>query len=231
MAEETEKQQQQEPVKPENPGTPENSKKPNFLSKILKKGPKEKKGKKDKKDNPETPEKPEKPDSSEKEEKSSNKLNLKVFIIGIPVFIVQLILVYFITANFLINKIPHSNAPAASRADSTKTAAAQEKKSDPGKYIFQIEDVIVNPSDTGGKRLILTSFGFDVADEIAMKELKLKEVLLKDVIVTTISSKTLMQLSSSMYKDSLKVEIFGKIKKILPESKLNSIYISKYIIQ
>jgi len=229
MAEET-NTQQQEPVKTEKPeNNPENPGKPNLFSKLLKIGKKEKKGKED------IPDKPDKQDTLDKHEaneKTGNKLNLKVFIIGIPVFIVQLIVVYFITANFLISKLPHNNTLAAARVDSTKKALTTDvKATEPGKYIFQIEDVIVNPSDTGGKRLILTSFGFDVADETAMKELKLKEVLLKDVIVTTISSKTLMQLSSSMYKDSLKTEIFGKVKKILPDCKLNSIYISKYIIQ
>jgi flagellar FliL protein len=172
----------------------------------------------------------------EKEEKPARKfpVNTKILIYGIPAFIIQLIIVYFITANFLISKIPKNTQPAGiGKADSTKTAkvAEEPKKAEFGKYIFQIEDIIVNPADTQGKRLILTSIGFDVAQQDAMAELKSKEVLLKDVIVTTISGKTLAQLSNSIYKDTLKTEIFSKVKHLLPDSKLNTVYISKYIIQ
>jgi flagellar FliL protein len=162
--------------------------------------------------------------------------NPKILIIGIPVFIVQLVLVYFITANFLIEKIPKDTKPESVQVDSSKTAKStrpetEPKKAEIGKYIFQIEDIIVNPSDTEGKRLILTSIGFDVSEQHAIEEMKSKEVLLKDVIVSTMSSKTLVQLSNSMYKDSIKIEIFNKVNTLLPDSKLNSIYISKYIIQ
>lgn len=174
------------------------------------------------------------PSPAKEETGEKKKFNSKILIVGLPVFVVQLIAVYFITANLLLDKIPKTLPNSKSKADSTKvdeSAPVKSESKELGKFIFQIEDVIVNPADTEGKRLILASIGFDVAEQKELEEFKAKEVLLKDVIVSTISSKSLLQLSNAMYKDSLKIEIFNRVKTLIPESKLNTIYISKYIIQ
>ena len=100
-----------------------------------------------------------------------------------------------------------------------------------GKFVFLIDDIIVNPSDTDGKRLLLASIGLDLQSEEAKVELKSKEVIVKDVIITTLSSKTWSQLNESTYKDTLKYEISSKLQKLIPNVKINTVYLSKYITQ
>ena len=163
--------------------------------------------------------------------KKSSFFSQKVILIGLPLFIVQLVAVYFITANFLLNRVEGST-PNGSRANSENTSEKEgSNKIELGKYIFLIEDVIVNPAGTEGKKLLLASIGFDLSNEKEQNELKSKEVLVKDVIVSTLSSKSLEQLSDSSYRDKLKNEIGQKVTTLIPDLKLNAVYFSKYIIQ
>ncbi len=159
-------------------------------------------------------------------------LNSKVFIIGIPAFIIQLIVVYFIMGYMLTNKIQEH--PAVETAKTKQPASEKTEKADESQnanFIYTIEDIVVNPAETDGKRLLLLSLGITVKSEEDKAEMQAKDILIKDAIISTISSKNLFQLNSSGYKDSLKVELTGRIKKIFPKVHLHQVYFSKYILQ
>mgnify|MGYP001813698489 CR=1 FL=1 len=60
--------------------------------------------------------------AEEKEKKEKKGFNFKVILIGLPLFVVQLVLVYFITATFLVKSAPDSHASA----DSTNVEEHEE---------------------------------------------------------------------------------------------------------
>lgn len=157
---------------------------------------------------------------------------IKGLVIGIPVFIIQLIVVYFITANILLSRLqstmPHQEAIGEAAEDVDTASIGNEER---GKFIFLMEDVIINPAGTDGKRLLLTSIGFDVSREEDNNELKSKEVLVKDIVISLLSSKNIMQLGDGAYKDSLRHEIVSGFKEKMPRIKINDVYFSKYILQ
>ena len=53
-------------------------------------------------------------EEAKKEEKEKKKkgFNFKVILIGLPLFVIQLVLVYFITATFLVKSAPSSHSDA-----------------------------------------------------------------------------------------------------------------------
>jgi flagellar protein FliL len=179
--------------------------------------------------------------ADEKDKKGG--LNIKALLVGLPVFIIQLVAVYFITANILLNKYQ-----AAANKVNIKTEAASEggkkeggeseesseegsSKKESGKFLFSVDEVIINPSGTDGKRLLLASIGFDLNSDAQQKELKEKEILVKDIVISVLSSKNLTELNDVNYKDTLKIEIKAKMKEKMPKVKVNDVYFSKYIIQ
>ncbi len=161
-------------------------------------------------------------------EKSS--VNTKILIIGIPVFIIQLIVIYFITANILVKKI-ESNTLPNNNLKTIQTNNVKPAAIDLGKFIYTLEDIIINPADTDGKRLLLVSIGFDVPKVEIENDLKTRDAMIKDVVISTLSSKSIDQLDNSAYRDTLKMEISSKLKKMIPEDTINNIYFSKYILQ
>ena len=160
-------------------------------------------------------------------------INSKVLMFGIPIFIAQLVIVYFVTANILMKKIETQNTGAVK--DSVKTVQASTPVSQPpaelGKFIYSIDDIIVNPADTDGKRLLLTSVGFDLPKADMQNELKTREAMVKDVVISTLSGENIEKLSDTAYRDTLKMAIAGKLKKLIPDVAINNVYFSKYIIQ
>jgi flagellar FliL protein len=162
--------------------------------------------------------------------KKAFSLNPKILIVGLPLFIVQLVAVYFITANILLSKV-HETGIEASETNAGNKENKKEKQVELGKFIFSVEDIIVNPAGTEGKRLLLASIGLDITTEEEQQILKSKEVLIKDIIISSLSSKTMAQLSNSAQKDTLKNEIAARLTNSIPNIKLNSVYLSKFIIQ
>ncbi len=168
-----------------------------------------------------------------KKEKKSSSFKSKILTIGLPAFVVEVLVIYFVTANVLMMKVDGMKKGGQNTASiTTSTDSVQNSQtSDLGKYIFTIDDVIVNPEGTDGKRLLLVSVGFDLGNEENKTELKNKEVMVKDAIISVLSGMTLPQLSALPYKDTIKVDLMDRVKRLMPDIQLNTVYLSKYIIQ
>jgi flagellar FliL protein len=163
-------------------------------------------------------------------------INPKVLIIGLPVFIVQLVVVYFVTANILMSKKDKEASASDSNKGKTEVTGEASTSSIQTGPIETIEDLIVNPAGTNGQRLLLTSVGFGIAAgekeaEEAKKKFEEKKVIIQDVVNTTLASKTVPQLSSIAYRDTVKTEIIKTLKSRVPDIRINNIFFSKFIIQ
>jgi len=164
--------------------------------------------------------------------KEKKGINIKIFLYGMPIFIVQLIAVYFITANILLKRMQTNNSSAILQPVENIAGEKQNaKQNDFGKFVYMVDDMIVNPANTDGKKLLLSSLGFDVASDQDQKELKSKDVILKDAVISVLSSKEMEKLGSMIYRDTLRTEIIKRLNKIMPNVKINTIYFSKYILQ
>lgn len=163
------------------------------------------------------------------------RLNPKVFLIGLPLFVVQLIAVYFITANVLLSKMEQDGGSteksSVEMTDKVQPESVSVASKEFGKHLYLIEDLIINPANTGGQRLLLSTIGIDLTSANEVKELETKAVLVKDVVISVLASKTLGQLESIAYRDSLRSELADNIVRRMPDVNIKSVYFSKYIIQ
>lgn len=159
-------------------------------------------------------------------------LNMKVFVIGLPLFVIQLVAVYFITANILLNKVSEARNggktpdSVSEEVDDSDSSAILEL----GKFLYSVDDIIVNPAGTKGKELLLASVAFDLQSEENKMEMEGKEILVKDLVISVLSSKSTVQLGNTTYRDTLRNEIQGKLGEFLPSVGVNKVYFSKYII-
>lgn len=163
----------------------------------------------------------------------TSKFNPKVLIIGLPLFVIQLVAVYFITANMLLNKPapPKSGELPKSDGKTEKVVKEKQPQQEAGKHVASFDDIIVNPAGTNGQKLMLTSVSFDMPDEKQLQEIKEKELIVKDIIINTLSNKTLSEVSKVGYKDTLKIELANNVMNKFGKLKVNNVYFTKYIIQ
>jgi flagellar FliL protein len=149
---------------------------------------------------------------------------MKLVIIGIPVFLVQLAVVYFLVSKFV--------APSSAPSQAEPAKAAEPKESaDQAKSIFVVKDIIVNPAGTNGTRFLLTTVGFEINGVDREKDVEKKEVQVRDVLNTVLTSKGLDDLVRPEQREALRKEILQKVAEMLPAGTLSNVYFSKFIIQ
>ena len=149
---------------------------------------------------------------------------MKLVIIGVPLFLVQLAAVYFLVAKFVA---PAAAAPAGGEP----AKAAEQKDAAEAKSIYVVKDVIVNPAGTNGTRFLLTTVGFEINGVEREKEVEKMEVQVRDVLNTILTSKGLEDLSGNEQREALRKEILQKVGAMLPAGTLTNVYFSKFIIQ
>lgn len=157
----------------------------------------------------------------------------KLIMFGVPVFLIQLVLVYFLITQ-VIAPAPSSHDEAAAAAP----ASGHGEKEEGGQgeagaetKIYVVKDVIVNPAGTNGTRFLLTTVGFEVTTLEAEKELEAKDVQVRDALNSVLTTKTLGVLSLPENRDSLRLEITQRVGKLIRSGSLTNVYFSKFIIQ
>lgn len=167
--------------------------------------------------------------------RKSNGTGKKILIIGLPLFIIQLIAVYFITANILLNRIQlNAAAPAAGEPNKEQAQNGQKDKDSKvelGKFIYSIDDIILNPAGTDGKKFFMMSVAFDLPTDKDKKTFEEKQIMIKDAVMSVTAAKSLMQLNNIAYRDTLRSDIVKEINKVIHDVKINRVYFSKFVMQ
>lgn len=169
-------------------------------------------------------------EKQENTEKKEGGFNMKMIIVGLPLFVVQLIAVYFITANFLMDKFAQNAAYENLAEDVEIVEQVPEEEINEHAALYSVNDLVVNPYRSNGDKLLLVSMAFELPDEESMKILTEKDVIVKDRIINLLSQKTQQELSVPTFKDSLKAELKTGLKVLFPEVEVNNIYFSKFIL-
>lgn len=150
----------------------------------------------------------------------------KILMFGGPIVLVQIVVIWFLVTKFM--------SPSTAQGGQQPGAVATEEKKGEGEQTTQIvviKDVIVNPAGTNGSRLLVTTIGLEVPTPEVKSELEQKEVQIRDVLVTILTGKRLEELAAPDQRETLREEIGQRVNKLLRNTKLKNVYISKFIIQ
>jgi flagellar basal body-associated protein FliL len=153
----------------------------------------------------------------------------KLLMFGVPVLIVQLVVMYFVITKF----VSPAPAPAgeASEPASEATGSHEGTGESAEQNIYVVKDLIVNPAGTNGTRFLLTTIGFEVTTGEGKKELENKDVQIRDVLNSILTSKDLAVLVNAEEREPLRQEISEKVGELLKKGSLTNVYFSKFIIQ
>ncbi|NUN69056.1 MAG: flagellar basal body-associated FliL family protein [Bacteroidetes bacterium] len=149
----------------------------------------------------------------------------KILMIGIPIVLVQIVLIYFVFVKFIAPSMAGGQqhaAPEAEPAADVKEEAAQ---------VLVIKDLIINPAGTNGTRFLLTTVGLEVPTAEIKAELEQKEIQTRDILNSVLTSKGLEELTIPQFKETLRKEILEKVNANLRTGKVRNVYFSKFIIQ
>lgn len=149
----------------------------------------------------------------------------KLIIIGIPIFVVQLAILYFLIAKFVVPSTNVEHAPVKTSEEET------QKTENATQNIFLIKDIIINPAGTNGTRFLLTTVGIEVSTPEAQQELEKKELQVRDLLNSILTSKGLNDLVDMEQRELLRTEISKKVGDLVKSGRMKNVYFSKFIIQ
>jgi flagellar FliL protein len=178
--------------------------------------------KQEEKDKAEAPEPEETPAEPKK-----RKLPPKAVIIA-AVVVAQIIGAYFLQKALFFRE-------AVAAAPKEKTEASKEKKHgekdsvEPS--VVMLDEIVVNPAHTGGRRYLAVTVGFQTSALEADKLFEKNKPLIRDALISLLSSKELDKLADIGYRDSLKAEIKDAVNRQVRDSLVAQVVFSSYVLQ
>jgi len=97
--------------------------------------------------------------------------------------------------------------------------------------MFMMEDIIVNPSGTGGTRFLSVSIGFEVGSKETVANFEKREPVIKDALITILGSKTIEQLSDPKEKEITRYQIRKRVEQLMQADDLAAVYFTDFILQ
>jgi len=152
---------------------------------------------------------------------------------GFPPILVHLIVaVVMVALGYLVGSkmtAGGSGGETGTIAQDGSSAGHQDAEA-PGEIIL-MEDIIVNPSGTGGTRFLSVSIGFEAASKETAELLQNREAVIKDALITILGSKTIEQLSDTKEKEITRFQIKKRTEQLLESEDLTAVYFTDFILQ
>ncbi len=155
------------------------------------------------------------------EKKSKGGGFLSKLLIGLTVVTLQLLLSVVVVKKLV------EPPPPQQQAEQT-----DQKEADPEEIgdVYLVEDVIVNPLNSRGRKFVNTSVAFVYKGKVGA-ELEKRDVQLRDMLIQTLSSRTVEQLSRPAQRDTLREEILEKTNELLKSGKIFAVYFTNFVMQ
>ncbi|MBD3232843.1 MAG: hypothetical protein GF315_03875 [candidate division Zixibacteria bacterium] len=115
-------------------------------------------------------------------------------------------------------------------AGGQKVSEAVEETRKPGP-ILAIEDLVVNPAGSMGKRYLSASIGVEAADQKGLLFLEGRIPAIRDILIGILSAQTVEQLSTPQTKEAIRQRILEKVRTMADPVEINNVYLIDYVIQ
>lgn len=122
-------------------------------------------------------------------------------------------------------------AKAEAGAEDCAAALAQHGAAAAPVAVHTIENLVLNPAQSGGTRYLMASVGFGLSDLHGADQMTLRDAEIRDIVLRVLGSKTVGELSDLAMRDSIKEEMRTEVVEIVGEHGLVDIYFPQFVIQ
>ncbi len=151
-------------------------------------------------------------------EKKAGGGKLKFVLIPV-ILLVQAVAAYFVVFNLLL-KSPNQELQAEPK----------KPKLEVGQF-FELNDIVINPAESGGRRYLVVELGLETQDAALVEEAKSKEILIRDAIISLLTSNTAEELMQVSVRNRLRKDILETLNEQMSQGKFDKLYFKKYILQ
>lgn len=97
--------------------------------------------------------------------------------------------------------------------------------------VHTIDNLVLNPAQSGGTRYLMASVGFGLTDLHGAEQMALRDAEVRDIVLRVLGSKTVGELSDLSLRNGIKEEMRAEVVKVVGEHGLVDIYFPQFVIQ
>jgi flagellar protein FliL len=127
---------------------------------------------------------------------------------------------------------PKAEAQAAAPGihDARKDGAIG-KESDAPKILHIVDNLVLNPANSGGTRFLMVNATFELKESSAQDRLKIHDPEVRDVLLAVLGAKTVEELADVTQREALKKEMLAAVQKLFPDAGIKRVYFPQFVIQ
>lgn len=129
--------------------------------------------------------------------------------------------------------LAYSQYPMLAEIAATVSGDGEEEEETPLEFgeFMELSNIIVNPADSEGRRLLMLSVGMETAEAAILETVTAREMVVRDTIIKILGTRTVDQLANIEHRTALKDEIRLAVNGILTEGEINRMYFTQYVLQ
>ena len=153
--------------------------------------------------------------------------------IGLGVIVVAVALALFVVKPMMSDS--GAEGDTTEQTDGHGEKKEKKKKSSHGEegasLIYAIENIVINPSGTGGSRFLSVSFGFELGSLELQEEFVAREPIIRDALITIMSSKTVAELTDAKQKEIARYQIKKRVAQLMDTDEISGVYYTDFVLQ
>lgn len=94
-----------------------------------------------------------------------------------------------------------------------------------------LDNLVLNPANSGGSRFLLLTVAIETHQAAVLEQFKTRDAELRDIILTTLSTKTVEQLTDITKREQFKSEVSAVIDARFGKKTVKSLYFPQFVVQ
>jgi flagellar FliL protein len=114
-----------------------------------------------------------------------------------------------------------------------RRAAPAQKHADPtaAAVVHPIENLVLNPAESGGTRFLMVTATFELKDSEADRIMKEHEAEVRDNILALLGRKSVTELTDITLRDGIKREVLAAVAPLFPKGAVRKVFFPQFVIQ
>ena len=125
----------------------------------------------------------------------------------------------------------HDEEAAADEEEGEEESGEGGEKAGAEKPVHTIDNLVLNPAESGGTRFLLLSVSFETKNAAILEQMKARDAELRDAVLVTLGGKTVDQLADMTQREALKVDLTKAAAKLFKKGAVKRIYFPQFVIQ
>ncbi|MDZ4700631.1 MAG: flagellar basal body-associated FliL family protein [Rhodothermales bacterium] len=96
---------------------------------------------------------------------------------------------------------------------------------------LELTDIIVNPADSNGRRLLMVSLGIESIEPTLLESITAREMVVRDTIIKILGRRTVEDLAAIEQRNVIKGELLQAVNGVLTEGQISRLYFTQYVLQ